>query len=293
MNKLLEVPTKVNIMNENIIIPIFDLLKANVSRSNMELTVVFLKVTMSNIQEDFEEQISHYLLSKMRNTDIHFKLEDKLQWGILLTQNGEAEGKAFLNRLFQLVKNENSSLFNDASVSLQGIVVEIKNDQVLFADLIATQSTIFSRATEPWKIDIVTSFKEQPIKSVKVSIIEENAVFRDVLELTVHKMVLDHFKVEIQVFSDGYEFVKSDWYLSGHTHIVVMNDILPRKNGVEILHTLRSMVNQKKFIIYMMTNRNSQGDMVYAYESGVDEYLTKPFDLRLFKAKLQRTFARL
>lgn len=280
-------------MNENIIIPIFDVLKANVSRSNMELTVIFLKATMSNIQEDFEEQISHYLLSKVRNTDIHFKLEDKLQWGILLTQNGEAEGKAFLNRLFQLVKNENSSLFNDASVALQGIVVEIKNDQVLFADLIATQSTIFSQVSEPWKIDIVTSFKEQPIKDVKVSIIEENAIFRDVLELTVQKMIVNHFHVETKVFSDGYEFVQSDWYLSGHTHIVVMNDILPRKNGIEVLHTLRRMANQKKFIIYMMTNRNSRDDMVYAYESGVDEYLMKPFDLRLFKAQLQRTFARL
>ncbi len=72
-----------------------------------------------------------------------------------------------------------------------------------------------------------------------------------------------------------------------------MNDILPRKNGLNVLHTLRQMANQKKFIIYMMTNRKSQGDMIYAYESGVDEYLIKPFDLNLFQAQLKRTFARL
>jgi DNA-binding response OmpR family regulator len=43
----------------------------------------------------------------------------------------------------------------------------------------------------------------------------------------------------------------------------------------------------------MMTNRKSQGDMNYAYESGVDEYLIKPFDLNLLQAQLKRTFARL
>lgn len=293
MNTLLEVPKSVNIMKYSEITPFFDVLKANVSRSHTKLTAVFLKATLSLAHEAFEEQVTHFLLSNVRNTDMLFKLENEGQWGILLTQDGEEEGKAFLNRLFHLVKNESFSPYNDTSVTLQGIIVEIKNDQMSFADIIAAQSAIFSRAPEPWKIDIVTRFKAQPIKNVKVSIIEENDIFRDVLELTVRKMRVDHFQLETKVFSDGYDFVQSDWYESGHTHIIVMNDILPRKNGIEVLHTLRRMANQQKFIVYMMTNRNSQGDMVYAYESGVDEYLVKPFDLRLFKAQLQRTFARL
>ncbi len=298
MDTLIKATQKVNIYNESYIVPIFDVLKANVIRSHMELTVIFLKATVTdphqnNMIEDLEEQIAHFLVSEVRNTDMLFRLEGSLRWGILLPQNGEEEGKAFLNRIFQLVINENFPLKIDSTFTFQGIIVEVKNDQVMFEDLKDKQFEVFSQLSEPWKIEIVTSFKVQPIKKVKVSILEENTIFSEVLELTVQKMVVDHFQLETKIFSDGHEFLQSDWYLSGHTHIVIMNDILPRKNGLNVLHTLRQMANQKKFIIYMMTNRKSQGDMIYAYESGVDEYLIKPFDLNLFQAQLKRTFARL
>ncbi|MFJ8513747.1 response regulator [Lysinibacillus xylanilyticus] len=298
MNTLIKATQKVNILKENEIIPFFDVLKANVIRSNMEMTVIFLKATVTdpnqnNVIEDLEEQISDFLVSEVRNTDMLFKLEGSLRWGILLTQNGEEEGNAFLNRIFQLVKNDYFPSKIDSTFTLQGIIVAVKNDQVTFEDLKDKQFEVFSELSEPWEIEIVTSFKAQPLKRVKVSILEENVIFSEVLEMTVQKMVIDHFQLETKVFSDGYEFLQSDWYLSGHTHIVIMNDILPRKNGLNVLHTLRNMANQKKFIIYMMTNRKSQGDMNYAYESGVDEYLIKPFDLNLFQAQLKRTFARL
>ncbi|MFJ8519054.1 response regulator [Lysinibacillus xylanilyticus] len=298
MNTLIKSTQKVNVLKENDVIPFFDVLKANVTRSNMEMTVIFLKVTVTdlnqnNVIEDLEEQIADFLVSEVRNTDMLFKLEGSLRWGILLTQNGEEEGNAFLNRIFQLVKNDYFPSKIDSTFTLQGIIVAVKNDQVTFEDLKDKQFEVFNELSEPWEIEIVTSFKAQPLKRVKVSILEENAIFREVLEMTVQKMVIDHFQLETKVFSDGYEFLQSDWYLSGHTHLVIMNDILPRKNGLNVLHTLRNMANQKKFIIYMMTNRKSQGDMNYAYESGVDEYLIKPFDLNLLQAQLKRTFARL
>jgi len=298
MNTLIKATQKVNILKETDIIPFFDVLKANVTRSNMEMTVIFLKATVTdpnqnNVIEELEEHIANFLVSEVRNTDMLFKLDGSLRWGILLTQNGEEEGNAFLNRIFQLVKNDYFPSKIDSTFTLQGIIVAVKNDQVTFEDLKGKQFEVFNELSEPWEIEIVTSFKAQPLKRVKVSILEENAIFSEVLEMTVQKMVIDHFQLETKVFSDGYEFLQSDWYLSGHTHLVIMNDILPRKNGLNVLHTLRNMANQKKFIIYMMTNRNSQGDMNYAYESGVDEYLIKPFDLNLLQAQLKRTFARL
>ena len=56
--------------------------------------------------------------------------------------------------------------------------------------------------------------------------------------------------------------MQSDDYKSGHMHLILMNDILPLKNGLEILHILRHMPNEKKFIIYMMSERNSEGRLM-------------------------------
>jgi DNA-binding response OmpR family regulator len=43
----------------------------------------------------------------------------------------------------------------------------------------------------------------------------------------------------------------------------------------------------------MMTKRSSEEDMIYAYESGVDSYFIKPFNLRLLEIEVKRTFERL
>lgn len=72
-----------------------------------------------------------------------------------------------------------------------------------------------------------------------------------------------------------------------------MNDILPRKNGLEVLHMVKQLPNEQRFITYMMTKKKSEEDMLYAYEIGVDEYLIKPFNIRLFEAQIRRTFERL
>ena len=95
---------------------------------------------------------------------------------------------------------------------------------------------------------------------------------------------------EIRTFVDGEDFLSSDFYQSPHNHIVIMNDVLPRKTGLDILASLRSMPNDKKFVIYMMTNRNAESAMIDAYEKGVDYYLVKPFNLKLFSAQLKRMF---
>ncbi|MGI6508409.1 MAG: hypothetical protein ACOX4A_08535 [Saccharofermentanales bacterium] len=59
-------------------------------------------------------------------------------------------------------------------------------------------------------------------------------------------MDLGHFEAEIKVFQDGYEFLESTWYLSSHTHLIIMNDILPRQSGLDVLHKVRMMPNNQK-----------------------------------------------
>ena len=71
-----------------------------------------------------------------------------------------------------------------------------------------------------------------------------------------------------------------------------MSDVLPRKNGLDVLHELRDMPSEEKFTVLMMTRRNSEEDMIYAYESGTDGYLVKPFNIRLFEAQVKRILSR-
>ncbi|WP_233732152.1 response regulator [Lysinibacillus sp. YS11] len=209
--------------------------------------------------------------------------------GHLLLQSSEVEARAFLKRIFAILKAERKF----QQIALKASITEIRNNNVIFEELLNKNKQMLSGDEQlTWSIAEVKDYCEQPTELVKVSIIEQNAIFRQVLESTLKQINIPYFSLDVKVYEDGYSFLQSDDYKSGHMHLILMNDILPLKNGLEILHILRHMPNEKKFIIYMMSERNSEGAALNAYEGGVDEYIVKPFNLRLLEAKIKRTFAR-
>lgn len=280
--------------------PFFNVLKATVVRSRATMTAIFLSV--QNLEKfskqdmkQVEEEITVYLETKIRQTDLLFKLSKPFEWCILLSQSGEEETIAFLNRLFSSMKNQEVPLLITSDIVMVASVAEIGNSKVEYKQLMESGKTSLTNSLkqDAWNIEYISDFKKKDIETVKVSILEGNEIFSNVLTASLKDLAIEHFNLDIKVFKDGYEFLESGFYHSGHTHILIMNDILPRKNGLEVLHTLRSLPNKRKFIIFMMTKRKSEVDMLYAYEKGVDEYLIKPFNLRLFEAQIKRTFERL
>lgn len=66
---------------------------------------------------------------------------------------------------------------------------------------------------------------------------------------------------------------------------VILDVMLPGKNGFEIAAELR---RQENFIpILMLTARNRPEDVLRGFESGADDYLPKPFELAILIARLR------
>ena len=266
----------------------FNVLKANVVRSRTTITAVFLSASFKRLGFQ-QEDLTSYLGSKIRKTDFLFELKEPHKWCIILSQSGEEEAQAFLNRLFA-----DTNIVS--SLTLSATIIEIGNNRVEFEELLEVGNRAIDEVVStgsPFEVTYISQFKEKDIEKIKVSILEENEIFRNVLSSSMENMNVDMFELEIKAFSDGYDFLESNWYRSSHTHIIIMNDILPRKNGLEVLHMVKQLPNEQRFITYMMTKKKSEEDMLYAYEIGVDEYLIKPFNIRLFEAQIRRTFERL
>lgn len=266
----------------------FNVLKANVVRSRTTITAVFLSASFKRLGFQ-QEDLTSYLGSKIRKTDFLFELKEPHKWCIILSQSGEEEAQAFLNRLFA-----DTNIVS--SLTLSATIIEIGNNRVEFEELLEVGNRAIDEVIStgsPFEVTYISQFKEKDIEKIKVSILEENEIFRNVLSSSMENMNVDMFELEIKAFSNGYDFLESNWYRSSHTHIIIMNDILPRKNGLEVLHMVKQLPNEQRFITYMMTKKKSEEDMLYAYEIGVDEYLIKPFNIRLFEAQIRRTFERL
>lgn len=283
-----------DIMLEQDVKKYFEIMLESAIRSHMTITTIFLKCVHSTSSEvnqsNVNTQITDFLTENIRKTDLLFQLEDGEHWGIIFLQSSDVEANAFLKRIFQLLKKDTTL---ESRVALKASITEIRNNQINFEILVEKNKALLAdNNQQPWWIEQIEDYRLQSIELVKVSIIEQNAIFRKVLETTLNSMDIANFTFDVTAYEDGYSFLQSNTYQSGHLHLIIMNDILPRNNGLEILHSLRTMPNEKKFLIYMMSERNSEIAALNAYEGGVDEFIVKPFNLRLLEAKIKRTFAR-
>ena len=66
-----------------------------------------------------------------------------------------------------------------------------------------------------------------------------------------------------------------DYAMSGQYDVVVLDVMLPRKNGVEVVRALRAQNNP--IPVLLLTAREEIADKVAGLDCGADDYMTKPF----------------
>jgi DNA-binding response OmpR family regulator len=71
----------------------------------------------------------------------------------------------------------------------------------------------------------------------------------------------------------------------GHFDVLVLDVMLPHMDGFGIVRRLRGSGNKSP--ILMLTARDSAEDIVAGLDAGADDYLTKPFALKVLLARLR------
>jgi len=62
-----------------------------------------------------------------------------------------------------------------------------------------------------------------------------------------------------------------------HPDVIVLDMMLPRKDGIAILGELHREPATREIPVVMLTARTRGADQLRGYEAGADEYVTKPF----------------
>ena len=83
----------------------------------------------------------------------------------------------------------------------------------------------------------------------------------------------------------GLEMAKTGAYT-----LVVLDVMLPGRNGVEVCRELRRVGTAAK--ILMLTSRSDEVDKVLGLEIGADDYVTKPFSIREIVARVKALLRR-
>jgi two-component system OmpR family response regulator len=74
--------------------------------------------------------------------------------------------------------------------------------------------------------------------------------------------------------------------------LVVLDVMLPGVDGVTICRAMRSSGPNQRTGVLMLTARDTEPDKVIGLESGADDYLTKPFGIREFMARVTAVLRR-
>ncbi len=116
-----------------------------------------------------------------------------------------------------------------------------------------------------------------------VLLIEDDQDIKDLLEIHLKDMEC-HLTSSVNGLQ-GYEMALREIF-----DLIILDVMLPEKDGIEICRDLRA--RQVTSPILMLTARSEEIDKILGLETGADDYLTKPFSIREFLARVKAIFRR-
>jgi len=95
-------------------------------------------------------------------------------------------------------------------------------------------------------------------------------------ELTMFREILKETSHEVLTASDGAEAEAT--VQNEPVDLVILDVIMPKKNGFQVCRDLRTDARFKELPIIMVSSKNQESDRAWGLRQGATEYLTKPFE---------------
>ncbi len=116
----------------------------------------------------------------------------------------------------------------------------------------------------------------------KVLVIEDDQEIVNLLEIHLRDL-----ECEVMKAYDGK--IGLDIALGENPDLIILDISLPTMDGIEICGKVRA---QKNTPIIMLTAKSEEIDRILGLELGADDYITKPFSVREFIARVKAIFRR-
>ena len=109
------------------------------------------------------------------------------------------------------------------------------------------------------------------------------------VELTLAALEENHLANKVAVVNNGeealdylYERGKFEKRSGGNPIVVLLDNKMPKVNGLEVLKTIKADENLKLIPVVVLTSSRETPDLVEFYKHGVNAYVVKPVDFAEF-----------
>ena len=107
-------------------------------------------------------------------------------------------------------------------------------------------------------------------------------------EIEVYALTQTGF--EAKGFADGVSMLKA--LKTEIPELIVLDIMLPGKDGVEVLKEIKSNPDTRKIPVIMATAKGTEMDKIQGLDTGADDYLVKPVSMEVLVAKAQAMLRR-
>lgn len=104
--------------------------------------------------------------------------------------------------------------------------------------------------------------------------------------------------VAARLAADGHEVIEAEdgeqalaLALSESPAVVVLDKVMPKLDGFEVVRRLRERDDTRRMPIVMLTDRGGEEDVLAGLDLGVNEYMPKPFSPRELSVRVKRVLA--
>ena len=118
---------------------------------------------------------------------------------------------------------------------------------------------------------------------MKILIVEDEFSLADAIAETLKRE-----KFEVNIITDGEEGEYEA--TSGVYDLILLDVMLPKKNGFEILKTIKE--EKVDAPVIMLTAKSELQDKLKGLENGADDYITKPFHMKELVARIKTVLKR-
>ncbi len=112
---------------------------------------------------------------------------------------------------------------------------------------------------------------------------------KDILEIISYNLVAEGY--DIYTAKDGNEALEMAKKL--HPDLIILDIMMPYKTGIEVCQILRSNEAFKNTLIIFLTALNDETSHLRGFESGADDYVSKPISPKVLVSRVNALFRRI
>ncbi|RBW69217.1 GGDEF domain-containing response regulator [Bacillus taeanensis] len=290
-----------HVYNRKFLMMEFDRQLAEYTRTGEIFTIAMIEIDdFKNINDSYGHltgdeilrSFANLILENKRNPDYLIRYGGT-EFVLLLPHTSAAEANQLLEHMLDKFRNIDFS-YNQLffHLSFSAGVVEVNKTNIKEVKWLEQAEIALDKAKKMGKNCVFTPsniFEEtESSKTIRIGIIDDEPIIRQMVQDYFENAAKENYHIEVKSFREGEEFFNDNWHRGSGPYVLILDGIMPRMDGLEVLKKLRNEYDQSRYIVVMLTGRKAEKDIIRALELGADDYITKPFNIKELEARIKR-----